>query len=284
MRQKYIVMKPVVKLEKAIDSLDLGRGKPFYDLFDEFLSLQLSFFCNNPNDRQKKLYDRMRRDDEYRRAFTGCMTAYGDAAEDCRDPLGEMFMLRISHGHNGQFFTPENVCIMMAQCMGVQSESLNDPTCGSGRMLLAGLKVAREAGHEPEVHANDLSYTCAQMTLLNLCANTASGMVTCGDGLRLDYDNYHFFKIDRIRNIFSPTAISTYWQYTMSDVAEVEEMRRQWWRERMAEGWYTAPTLHHSETTCNPPDVATKEPATMQPEPLPVEVVTEKNGQIAFVF
>ena len=53
---------------------------------------------------------------------------------------------------------------------------------------------------------------------------------------------------------------------------------------RRAEGWFSAPTLHHSETTCNPPDVATPEPAAMQPEPLPVEVVTEKNGQMAFVL
>ena len=220
------------RLEKAIDALDFGRGRQFYDLFDDFLSLQLSFFCNNPNEQQRKLYERMRKDEEYRKAFTVCMTAYGDAAEGYHDPLGEMFMSRISGGHNGQFFTPENICDMMARCVGVQTESVSDPTCGSGRMLLAGLKVAREAGHEPEVHANDLSYTCAQMTLLNMCANSASGEVTCGDGLRLDYANYRFFKIDRIRHICAPTKLSTYWQYTLSDVAEVEEMRSRWWSER----------------------------------------------------
>lgn len=272
------------RLENAIDALDFGRGRQFHELFEEFLSLQLSFFCNNPNDRQKKLYKKMLENDEYRRAFMDCMTAYGDAAEGYHDPLGEMFMWRISHGHNGQFFTPEHVCEMMAEISGVQSESISDPTCGSGRMLLAGLKVAREAGHEPVIHANDLSYTCAQMTLLNMCANTAYGEVTCGDGLRLDFENYTFFKIDRLKHICAPTAISTYWQYTLSDVAEVEELRRKWWNERRAEGWFSAPTLHHSETTCNPPDVATPEPAAMQPEPLPVEVVTEKNGQMAFVL
>ena len=264
-----------IQLEKAIEKLDHRGGTSFPDLFYNYIDLQLSFLCNNPNEQQNKLRVRVNEDDQYRHALIDAMKCYGEAAENYHDPLGDIFMNRISHGHNGQFFTPEHICDFMARITDPQAESIADPCCGSGRLLLAGLKVSRENGFEPLLYANDLSITCSKMTLLNLLINCADGEVTCGDGLLLDYENYWFYKIDRIRPIFGGAAISTYWQYTLSNITEVEEKRTAWWEARYNEGWICANITRreHVETTDNTPDIV--------PEPLPTEIKMDSNGQLS---
>lgn len=120
------------KLENAIEGLDMRGGASFNSLFGDFLDLQLSFFCNNPDSRQQQLYAHMRSDDGYRCAMVRAMEAYGDAAEDFHDPLGEMFMKRISGGHNGQFFTPENICLFMARITEPLQDSVSDTARRNG--------------------------------------------------------------------------------------------------------------------------------------------------------
>lgn len=259
------------QLEKAIEGLDARHHTSFPDLFYDFLDLQLSFFCNNPDEHQQKLHQRTFSDPDRKAAFINAMKCYGEAAEGYHDPLGDLFMYRISHGQNGQFFTPEHVCDFMARIVDPMKESINDPTCGSGRLVLAGLKVARENETEPLIFANDLSITCSKMCLLNLLINCAGGEVTCGDGLRLDYENYRFFKMERLRPIFGGAALSTYWQYTLADVKQVEEQRREWWRARILEGWISA----------NPIRESARETPKKEPEPQPTELKVDANGQLS---
>ena len=64
------------------------------------------------------------------------------------DVLGDMFMECVSHGNNGQFFTPIHVADLMA-CMGGGNRlkpklSVCDSCCGSGRMLLPAVKKCAE--------------------------------------------------------------------------------------------------------------------------------------------
>ena len=259
------------QLEKAIEALDERHATSFPDLFYDFLDLHLSFFCNNPDEHQQKLFKRLKQDEQYNERFIAAMKAYGDAAEGYNDPLGDMFMYRISHGQNGQFFTPTHVCEFMARIVDPMAETINDPCCGSGRLILAGLKVAREIKQEPLVYANDLSITCSKMTLLNLCINIAGGEVSCGNSLMLDYDNFRFFKLDRLRPFFGGAALSTYWQYTLADVEQVDEQRKTWYDARLLEGWVSA-----NLTTKN-----TRETPKIEPQPLPIEIKVEANGQLA---
>lgn len=189
--------------------------------------MALGLLCNNPSDRQKRLLTETMSDERKKMAFVEAMKAYGEAAENYHDPLGEMFMLRISHGHNGQFFTPQDICDFMAQILEPTGETVNDPTCGSGRLLLSALKISREKGNEPIVYGNDLSYTCAQMCLMNLLFNSARGEVSCGDALRMNLNSFQFFRIDRV---MMPDGkwMATYWRYTLSDVDEVDRQRQEW--------------------------------------------------------
>src|SRR5690606_5218631 len=60
------------------------------------------------------------------------------------DILGDLFQGAVTYGERGQFMTPEAISDMMA-AMSLPSEktdldgrrSVNDPCCGSGRMLLS---------------------------------------------------------------------------------------------------------------------------------------------------
>lgn len=117
------------------------------------------------------------------RAWASCQTA---SAPDV-DVLGELYMEHISHGHNGQYFTPMPVCQMMAAMTGadvkppVGPEPLRvcDPACGSGRMLLAW------AVRDPAAHLTgmDVSHECCLMTVLNLAMRGYRGAVYQGDTL-----------------------------------------------------------------------------------------------------
>lgn len=107
-------------LEKCIEKLSIGGRNQFSDCFDNFLDLQLQFFCNNPNDRQRALFKHMHSDPAFKMNMIAAMKAYGYEAEGFKDPLGNMFMLRISHGEKGQFFTPDSVSLLMSAIVGIK--------------------------------------------------------------------------------------------------------------------------------------------------------------------
>ena len=91
------------------------------------------------------------------------------------DVLGEYFMEYLSFGKNGQFFTPMQICDMMARINNPVQETprIFDPACGSGRMLMAMAKLNRFA----TFYAADLDANCAKMTVVNMCLNGMFGEV-----------------------------------------------------------------------------------------------------------
>ena len=97
------------------------------------------------------------------------------------DVLGEYFMEFLSFGRNGQFFTPMNVCDMMARFTNPIGETNNilDPACGSGRMLMSMAKLNRYA----TFFGADCDANCAKMTVVNMCLNSMYGEVAWMDTL-----------------------------------------------------------------------------------------------------
>ena len=71
-----------------------------------------------------------------------------------QDFLGSIFMsLNLGDEHNGQIFTPYHVCELMAEMTmdGIVKKveqdgyiSINDPCCGAGATLIAGIHTARK--------------------------------------------------------------------------------------------------------------------------------------------
>ena len=110
------------------------------------------------------------------------------------DVLGDLFQGAITYGERGQFLTPEPICDMMAQmnvppaeldddgdpiCDLETRRTVNDPCCGSGRMLLAVGKV------HPHWHfvGQDVDLRCVRMTAINLALRNHYGHVVHGNSL-----------------------------------------------------------------------------------------------------
>lgn len=103
------------------------------------------------------------------------------------DILGDLFEGAISYGENGLFLTPEN----LAQCMALLSLDegarppsdaplyVNDPCCGTGRLLLEAAKVNPRV----ELVGQDIDPRCVKITAINLGLRSRYGWVICGNTL-----------------------------------------------------------------------------------------------------
>lgn len=113
-----------------------------------------------------------------------------------QDFLGRVFMnLGFGNDYQGQFFTPFNLSLLCArmQLMGVKPHTdgrpitINDPTCGSGGMLLACAVTLLEEGIDPAKHAclygTDIAPICAQMAYIQLTAARLPAVIRCADSL-----------------------------------------------------------------------------------------------------
>jgi type I restriction-modification system DNA methylase subunit len=94
-------------------------------------------------------------------AWGALQTETGKYEEDI---LGEIYMAKISHGQHGQYFTPTHVTDMMAKVVGATGQTVNDPCCGSGRMLISCHKLNKTAFHT----GVDLDATCVKMAAINM--------------------------------------------------------------------------------------------------------------------
>lgn len=102
------------------------------------------------------------------------------------DYLGRVYEEQaVANSYAGQFFTPESVVEMMAAMTMDEipdTAIINDPACGSGRMLIAGIRRNRYA----TFLGTDTDLTCVHMTALNCLVRNANTYVIHGNSLSLD--------------------------------------------------------------------------------------------------
>ena len=179
---------PEKRFEQAL--LELSRTQSIGTVFDDFLDFALQFI---------RWWDRKQENftilegkypgEHNAHLFAEAYLAMADIADHTgagfKDPFGDFYMEHLSNARSGQFFTPEHVCDMMAQMqMGTDvpdEATVADPTCGSGRLLLAAAKINRKA----TFYAADIDLTCCKMTVLNFLMNTMVGEVAWMDTLRM---------------------------------------------------------------------------------------------------
>jgi hypothetical protein len=111
------------------------------------------------------------------------------------DILGEFYETNLQRKGLSQFFTPWPICMFMAQCSVDEARKSNesndrplrilDPSCGSGRMLMAASRIA---GAHEEYFGIDIDQTCVKMCAINLFLSGLFHTETmCGNAL-LDDD------------------------------------------------------------------------------------------------
>lgn len=92
----------------------------------------------------------------YARMFALLTLATREHAEDPCDILGDVYHeLRLNNEWNGQFFTPDHICRLMAQLLEIDVPedkdgpvTINEPACGSGTMVIGAVWAIRETTYE----------------------------------------------------------------------------------------------------------------------------------------
>lgn len=136
--------------------------------------------------------------------FSKLVILMDDEGAGYSDVLGEFFMIHITRGLNGQYFTPQPVTDMMAMISGghqANNKTVCDPACGSGRTLLSAAKVM---GKDNLFYAADLDKTCVKMAAINFCLNGLCGQLAHMN--TLSYELYSCYEVfyDSSR-LFVPT-------------------------------------------------------------------------------
>jgi type I restriction-modification system DNA methylase subunit len=106
--------------------------------------------------------------------------------ETRQDVLGDLFQGAVSHGENQQYLTPGPIAAFMAKFalhaareIGEDRPAVWDPSCGSGRLLLAAAEQRRDC----VFIGQDIDLACVRMTCLNLALRNLYGYVLWGDTL-----------------------------------------------------------------------------------------------------
>lgn len=120
--------------------------------------------------------------------------------DEPRDILGSVYhSLNLNSEWNGQFFTPDNLCRMMAELTGFISEedlkkkgyaTIQDPACGSGAMFLAQVWAMKQRDMEFQTThlfvGRDNDIRCVWMAYIQLCLYEIPAVVIHGDSITME--------------------------------------------------------------------------------------------------
>lgn len=112
------------------------------------------------------------------------------------DGLGDVYMELSGEKKLGINFSPPDMCSLVVALGSIgkkpkPKETFGDPTCGSGRILLAAAKVEREM----IFYGSDISPTCCKMAVINMLFNTMIGEIAHMDILLVKH--YHSWHLKR---------------------------------------------------------------------------------------
>ena len=126
----------------------------------------------------------------------------------------QMFLLKSKASSNGQFFTPDSLCRLMADVTESETEedetksgliSVNDCACGSARTLLAHFMKKTHNNHALAgryyYEAADIDLPTCKMAACNMMIHGMQGMVVCQDQLSLPTPTAIFY-INEVRYPF----------------------------------------------------------------------------------
>lgn len=184
--------------------LKIGASQGIDKAFTTFIELFATLLATdadpvNGGERKKRyqdindsLSDNIRK--EYLELVDIVKQTFADNAEDPVDILGAVFHeLNLHNAWHGQFFTPNDVARLMAMLVNPTSRdgdgiiSLNEPTCGSGTMVIAAAWAMKNNGEDYSkrllVVAHDIDIRCVWMSYIQLSLYNIPAVITHGDSL-----------------------------------------------------------------------------------------------------
>lgn len=189
---------------------ELSGSRSPYEVFCDWIKC-LALAISNTSDTIRKGLVWQKREEEYLKTIR----SYGSDSinlvemkdllvvaleENISDILGKVYMdSDCGNKNTGQFFTPFHLSLLTAQCTLPKDISplnpliLNEPSCGSGGMIIAIVKILKDRGINPQrsmkVVAQDLDWKAVYMTYIQLSLLGINATVVQGDTLCEPFDN-----------------------------------------------------------------------------------------------
>ena len=207
---KYDTPSAIRPLEKLIMDFSYANGYDPLNVFNDFLTYIIHGFSPGAPPLQSWKYKRQHNlvFMEMVIQWTQIMQSRLQEDTDWYDPFGDLYMALASRGTQqvqGQFFTPVHICDLMVMCCETgekkTGQRMNDPTCGSGRLLLA--YHVRNLGSY--LVGEDINRTCCLMTVCNMLVHGCVGEVIWHDSL----DPKNFMGGWKVNPILTLTGIPT---------------------------------------------------------------------------
>ena len=149
-------LRGVIDVADFNDSSKLGNGKAMVDRLSELIAI-----FENPN-----------------LDFSSNQADGDDLLGDAYEYLMMKFATE-SGKSKGQFYTPAEVSRIMAAIIGIdkaksQKETIYDPTCGSGSLLLKAHDLAKSAtGHDLAIYGQEMDNATAKLARMNMWLHNA---------------------------------------------------------------------------------------------------------------
>lgn len=179
--------------EKTLKILEKISGSyGFSTVFDDFLRMTVCAFSMGKMEteylRIAKKYD-PKDLTQFANALGSLQTEYIKASLDggWDDVVGNMYEAAgQSNSRTGQFFTPKQVCDLMAQITVSEKTSgtVNDCAAGSSRNLIAHSRLTPMNRHNFYYVAEDLDMRCVNMSLINFVMYGMKGLVVHKDTIQ----------------------------------------------------------------------------------------------------
>lgn len=195
--------KTIADIGKILCSYAYKKGVDNTQVFNDFLRYSCDLAEWKEQQRCGGLVQRMKeckeQNPDFFEAFTIlCHVMYeanlkGEALDGLGTLYEKMFQTSSKASRTGQFFTPQDLCRLMAEISvpRVQKDadevtSYNDCACGSGRTLLAAWEKC-DKYRKNYFTAQDIDSTSVMMCALNFMINGMVGIVECQNTLTMEW-------------------------------------------------------------------------------------------------
>ena len=208
-----IMSKESTKPAKALlieEIRQLGQKKGINIVFTTFLEVTATCLSaeTDPSTAKERLarYQEIVNDMEpeavsaYARMCALLYLAVRENWDEPRDILGSVYHeLNLNNAWNGQYFSPDDVCRMMAMITLGEDKldsanqellTVNEPACGSGSMVIGAVWAMKKSGFDYRqkslFYAQDIDIRCAWMAYIQLALYEIPAVVVHGNTLTME--------------------------------------------------------------------------------------------------